>query len=195
MTASAMISRRRTGTGKAARTKAISSISSRPVIARPRSIGRARIRAAELRRILFLAAWPDLASQYWLRWLLPLIGVLRSWWDRLPPWQEAIPARRVVVGVLFVIVWLVAHMAEHRHHDQASARPRLAVAVYLAIVRAAVDLWPMIEIMFLRGTIGSNRFGADPVPRQLERSTPAACDEGQRPRLRSRHQHRRHQRL
>jgi hypothetical protein len=28
-----------------------------------------------------------------------------------------------------------------------------------------LNLWPFIELLFVRGTIGVNRFGPDPVPR------------------------------
>jgi uncharacterized membrane protein YhaH (DUF805 family) len=28
-----------------------------------------------------------------------------------------------------------------------------------------LNFWPLIELLFVRGTVGANRFGPDPVPR------------------------------
>jgi uncharacterized membrane protein YhaH (DUF805 family) len=46
-----------------------------------------------------------------------------------------------------------------RSHD----RDRSGWFILLFLV-PLLNLWPLIELLFLRGTIGSNRFGPDPVP-------------------------------
>lgn len=104
-------------------------------------------------------------SQYWLRWVLPVVGI----WivaALIAAMVGSSPSAAGGVGILFVIIWLVliwpniAIMVK-RVHDRDWPWPFI-----LLLFVPLVNFWPMIEIMFLRGTIGSNRFGADPVPRQ-----------------------------
>jgi len=40
----------------------------------------------------------------------------------------------------------------------------------LLLLVPLVNLWPAIEIMFLRGTRGPNRFGADPAQDAVDRT-------------------------
>ena len=59
-----------------------------------------------------------------------------------------------------VLIWPSIVMYIKRAHDR-----NWPGAFILLMFVPLVNIWPLIELLFLRGTIGSNRFGADPVPR------------------------------
>jgi uncharacterized membrane protein YhaH (DUF805 family) len=96
-------------------------------------------------------------SQYWLRWVLPLLviwavlfiiaGVSHS--------EGFVP---VIVIVYVVLIWPNIAIMIKRVHDRDWPWPFI-----LVLLVPIVSLWPAIEIMFLRGTVGANRFGPDPV--------------------------------
>jgi uncharacterized membrane protein YhaH (DUF805 family) len=58
-----------------------------------------------------------------------------------------------------IILWPGIAILIKRSHD----RDRSGWFILLFLV-PLLNLWPLIELLFLRGTIGSNRFGPDPVP-------------------------------
>jgi uncharacterized membrane protein YhaH (DUF805 family) len=100
-------------------------------------------------------------SQYWLRWVLPMIGVTIVLeiivFAALPP-----AAAMVILGLyILLLLWPGLAMYIKRAHDRDWPWPFI-----LLMLVPLVNFWPLIEFWFLRGTIGSNRFGADPVPRQ-----------------------------
>jgi uncharacterized membrane protein YhaH (DUF805 family) len=105
-------------------------------------------------------------SQYWLRFVLPYVViyvVLVALASSLGGAGSDVAA--VIFSVLLVIFVLVALWPSlailiKRAHDRDWPWP--FVLLFLVPI---VSLWPMIELGFLRGTIGGNRFGADPVPR------------------------------
>jgi len=103
-------------------------------------------------------------SQYWLKWVLPFLGIWIVLFLLAAATQNS--SASAVVGVLFVIVYLgllwpsIAILVK-RVHDRDWPWPFI-----LVLLVPFVSIWPAIEIMFLRGTIGSNRFGPDPVPRR-----------------------------
>jgi uncharacterized membrane protein YhaH (DUF805 family) len=103
-------------------------------------------------------------SQYWLRFVLPvfighvvfftLIGIF------------AAAGGNAGAGIFYVL-WVLYSLAVFwpnlailikRSHDRDWPWPFI-----LILFVPLVQFWPMIEIMFLRGTIGSNRFGPDPL--------------------------------
>jgi uncharacterized membrane protein YhaH (DUF805 family) len=103
-------------------------------------------------------------SQYWLRWLLPVFAIsivltmcilaaahANAW---------AVGAALGVVYVIFSLatIWPTLAIAAKRAHDRDWPGPFI-----LLLFVPLVQFWPMIELWFLRGTIGSNRFGPDPV--------------------------------
>lgn len=65
-----------------------------------------------------------------------------------------------IILVIFVLIMLWPSIAIliKRAHDR--DWPWAFILLFLIPV---VSIWPLIELYFLRGTIGSNRFGADPV--------------------------------
>jgi len=102
-------------------------------------------------------------SQYWLRWTLPYSIVLiilsiasnasrSSWSGQSNPWDATL-------GLLTLLaVWPSVAISLKRIHDHDRSG-----WFYLVLLIPVVQLWPLVEIMFLRGTRGPNRFGADPV--------------------------------
>jgi uncharacterized membrane protein YhaH (DUF805 family) len=111
-------------------------------------------------QFLFSAQGRISRSQYWLRWALPMIGVTIVLeiiaFVVLPPTEAA-----VVLGIYsLVLMWPSIVMYVKRAHDRDWPWPFI-----LLMFVPLVQFWPLVEFWFLRGTIGSNRFGADPVPR------------------------------
>jgi uncharacterized membrane protein YhaH (DUF805 family) len=105
-------------------------------------------------------------SQYWLRFVLPvaLIEIGLS----VIAGASARSGHVVSAGIvymllgLFVVVafWPNLAVLIKRAHDRDWPWPFI-----LLLFVPLVQFWPLIELGFLRGTIGGNRFGADPVPR------------------------------
>jgi uncharacterized membrane protein YhaH (DUF805 family) len=101
-------------------------------------------------------------SQYWLKWV---VGYLVVYLILL---GLTLAARGSVAGVIFGIILLIFVLAMlwpsiaiivKRVHDRDWPWPFI-----LLLFVPIVQFWPLVEIWFLRGTIGSNRFGPDPVP-------------------------------
>lgn len=105
-------------------------------------------------------------SQFWLKGVLPIWGI---WIVLYIPVISFVLNRSTGGAGVFgfflgiyslVIIWPVIAIHIKRVHDRDWPWP--FILLYLVPI---VSLWPTIEVWFLRGTIGSNRFGADPVPR------------------------------
>jgi uncharacterized membrane protein YhaH (DUF805 family) len=111
-------------------------------------------------QFLFSASGRISRSQYWLRWALPVFittivleMILFAVFDP----QVVV----VIMGLYWLcLLWPVIAIYIKRAHD----RDRSGAFVLVMLV-PLLNFWPLIEFWFLRGTIGSNRFGADPVPR------------------------------
>ena len=93
--------------------------------------------------------------------VLPLLGVTIVL--EIILFAALAPGAAVVILIIYTLLLLWPSLAMYikRAHDRDWPWP----FVLLTFV-PLVQIWPMIEFWFLRGTIGSNRFGADPVPRQ-----------------------------
>lgn len=98
---------------------------------------------------------------YWMRWVVPyFIGALIAAFvdDAL---GTANPAGGV--GVIMVIFFIAAFWPNlavgiKRCHD----RGRSGWFLLIGLV-PFLNIWLLVELGFLRGTIGMNRFGADPL--------------------------------
>jgi uncharacterized membrane protein YhaH (DUF805 family) len=99
-------------------------------------------------------------SQYWLKWVLPtfVIGIVLM----LFSFASSDPKAFTVIIMIFdlIILWPSIVILIKRAHDR--ARSGWFLLLFLVPV---VSLWPTVELLFIGGTIGSNRFGPDPVPR------------------------------
>ncbi len=70
------------------------------------------------------------------------------------------PVASVVILVFVVIAtWISIAVAVKRYHD----RNKSGWWVLIVFVPVIGGLWYLIECGFLRGTVGQNRFGPDPV--------------------------------
>ena len=106
-------------------------------------------------------------AQYWLRFVLPvavihlvlLVIIIVLAVDRNTAGVAV--AANVVWVLALILLWTNLAILIKRSHDRDWPWPFI-----LLLMVPLVQLWPMVEIGFLRGTIGSNRFGADPVPRR-----------------------------
>ncbi|MBT6204467.1 MAG: DUF805 domain-containing protein [Rhodospirillaceae bacterium] len=100
--------------------------------------------------------------------------------NRQPYWMTALAfmVGSIVVGVLdaivfgsvdsgmpvltliysLAIVWPALAIAVKRLHDRGRSG-----WFYLLVFVPILNIWPMIEILFLRGTDGANDYGADPL--------------------------------
>jgi uncharacterized membrane protein YhaH (DUF805 family) len=103
-------------------------------------------------------------SQYWLKWLVPYLVIYAILFGLTLATQGSV-AGGVFGIILFVfavvMIWPSIAILVKRVHDRDWPWPFI-----LVLLVPFVSIWPMIEIWFLRGTVGANRFGPDPVPRQ-----------------------------
>ena len=60
---------------------------------------------------------------------------------------------------LVVLVWIELAVAAKRWHD----RNKSAVWILFSFIPIIGQIWALVELGFLRGTKGQNRFGPDPV--------------------------------
>ena len=78
--------------------------------------------------------------------------------------QAALQSVGAVGGIVFLIVyvlaiWIGLAIAAKRWHD----RNKSAWWILIAFVPVVGGLWYLIECGFLRGTMGPNKFGSDPL--------------------------------
>ena len=116
-----------------------------------------------LRRVLFLAEGADFPLAILAEMGLAAVG--DSGLHRaVHRWQREPRDRRgfvvgALIGLIYVaLLWPSIAIQIKRVHDR-----DWPWAFILVLFIPIVNIWPMIEIMFLRGTVGSNRFGPDPV--------------------------------
>lgn len=99
-------------------------------------------------------------SQYWLRWTLPVVVVTIVLEIICFSIFSAAAAATIIGLYALALLWPSIAILIKRSHDRDWPWPFI-----LLFLIPIVSIWPLIELWFLRGTIGSNRFGADPVPR------------------------------
>ncbi|HEX3883485.1 MAG TPA: DUF805 domain-containing protein [Stellaceae bacterium] len=96
-------------------------------------------------------------SQFWLRWALPYIVatvVLEILLFMLfDPWVAMI----LLYVYLLAMLWPSIAVSIKRVHD----RGRSGWFILLMVV-PFLNIWVMIEMLFLPGTSGNNGYGADP---------------------------------
>ena len=97
-------------------------------------------------------------SQFWLRWVLPYIVatiiieiVLFMLFD---PWVAMIVMYLYLLGTM----WPSIAMYIKRAHDR--GRSGWFILLFLVPI---LNIWPMIELLFLPGTAGDNNYGPNPV--------------------------------
>lgn len=99
-------------------------------------------------------------SQYWLKWVLPVIVIVMVLiLSIVAASDDPLIIATVMPIIDLILLWPSIAILIKRSHD----RDRSGWFILLFLV-PLLNLWPAIELLFLRGTIGANRYGADPVP-------------------------------
>ena len=94
---------------------------------------------------------------------LAVMAVFGTWVTAVDPGQPSIqlsPIGWVLAVVLYVaLVWFGLAIQIKRWHD----RDKSGWWVLISLVPFIGSIWMIVEAGFLRGTIGPNRFGPDPL--------------------------------
>lgn len=79
-----------------------------------------------------------------------------------------------VLSVIFIIIMIWPYIAVHvkRCHDR--GRTGWFLLIYLVPL---LCLWPIVELLFIKGTTGSNKYGEDPLGGQA--ASPEMADESE----------------
>ena len=97
-------------------------------------------------------------SDYWLKGLLPLlpVGILSN----VLLYGVGTDGARAIAMVIGVIsLWPGLALALKRFHD----RNHSGWFLLIFLIPIAGPIWFLVEAWFLRGTVGPNRFGNDPL--------------------------------
>lgn len=102
-------------------------------------------------------------SEYWLKFVLPyfVVSIVLSIIDAF-----VFGSTETGIGVLSLLFALIAlwpsiAVGVKRCHD----RDRTGWFLLIAFIPIIGAIWLLVEIGFLRGTVGANRFGGDPTQR------------------------------
>jgi uncharacterized membrane protein YhaH (DUF805 family) len=107
-------------------------------------------------------------STYWLKYMIPLFLILlASWLLDVILGTSFTPGNVGLIYSLVVLVSIYSSLAVNvkRCHD----RGRSGWFILLLLV-PLLNLWPIIELYFLRGTLGANQYGPDPLAQELPAS-------------------------
>lgn len=100
--------------------------------------------------------------QYWVKFYLPYYAlvIVMSVLDRATGAYNA-QNKIGLISLIFLLaaMWPSLAITVKRCHD----RDRSGWFLLVSLVPIIGSIWLAVELGFLRGTIGSNRFGADPV--------------------------------
>jgi uncharacterized membrane protein YhaH (DUF805 family) len=107
---------------------------------------------------LFSATGRISRSQLWLKWILPYFIVTIVVYVVLFALFEPMTAVVIVYIYLFITLWPALVTYIKRAHDR--GRSGWFILLFLVPI---VSLWPMVELLFLPGTAGSNDYGPDPL--------------------------------
>jgi uncharacterized membrane protein YhaH (DUF805 family) len=97
-------------------------------------------------------------SQFWLKWVLPYVAatvvleiILFMLFD---PWVAMV----ILYLYMLAMLWPMIVIYIKRAHDR--GRSGWFILLFLVPI---LNLWPLIELLFLPGTSGNNSYGTDPV--------------------------------
>ncbi|MGH6983651.1 MAG: DUF805 domain-containing protein [Stellaceae bacterium] len=112
-------------------------------------------------QLLFAVEGRATRFDYWMRWVLPyFIGALIAAFldDVLGTVNPTGGVGVIMVIYIIAAVWPNLAVGIKRCHD----RGRSGWFLLIGLV-PLLNLWLAVELMFLRGTVGLNRFGPDPL--------------------------------
>ncbi|WP_196503655.1 DUF805 domain-containing protein [Aestuariivirga litoralis] len=95
--------------------------------------------------------------------LMALFGTMTVSTDpAVPPMMGFSPIGWVLAAIVYIaLIWASLALAIKRLHDR-----NRSGWFYLLMLVPLVNIWVAIEILFLKGTAGPNRFGEDPLAGQ-----------------------------
>lgn len=130
-------------------------------------------------------------KQYWLKWTLPVLVIYIILWAIMlggaSGGNMAVVGVMVVIQALFMLITLWPNIAVlvKRIHDrnksgwlalllyaplvlsyvvQLTAGPQSALNAVIGLILLVVAIWFFVEFGCMRGTVGHNKYGPDPVP-------------------------------
>ncbi|MGH6995255.1 MAG: DUF805 domain-containing protein [Stellaceae bacterium] len=112
-------------------------------------------------QLLFAVEGRATRFDYWMRWVLPYcIGAFIAAFldDALGTVNPAGGVGVIMVIYIIAAIWPNLAVGIKRCHD----RGRSGWFLLIGLV-PLLNLWLAVELMFLRGTVGLNRFGPDPL--------------------------------
>jgi len=97
-------------------------------------------------------------SDYWLKGFLPLLplGILNNILMYAVATDEA---RAIAIVIGLISLWPALALVVKRLHD----RNHSGWFAFIFLIPFAGPIWLLIEVIFLKGTTGPNRFGDDPL--------------------------------
>lgn len=110
-------------------------------------------------------------SDLWLRHALPLLLLYGVLFAVLFAAQDVIFGAVVGTVATLLAMWSGLAVSARRCHD----RDRSAWFILVGMI-PVVSIWYMVELCFLKGTVGPNRFGPDRRDRALLDIVPDAAD-------------------
>lgn len=113
-------------------------------------------------QLLFAVEGRATRFDYWMRWVLPyFIGaIIAAVLDDVLGTVNPAGGLGVIMVIYFIAaIWPNLAVSIKRCHD----RGRSGWFILVGLIPIVGGIWLLIELGFLRGTIGSNRFGPDPL--------------------------------
>ena len=96
-------------------------------------------------------------SDYWLKGILPLLGISIVMGMIFIPLNHLVPGLSIILGIAqLALFWASCAVGVKRCHD----RNRTGWFLLICLI-PLVQLWPFFEMAFLKGTDGSNLYGED----------------------------------
>ena len=97
-------------------------------------------------------------SAYWLRYVLP-VSIILVVVSFLSAGVDAFLGSALILICGILGSWISLAVAAKRYHD----RDKSAWWILIALIPIIGSIWQIIELGFLKGTDGPNRFGSDPL--------------------------------
>jgi uncharacterized membrane protein YhaH (DUF805 family) len=99
-------------------------------------------------------------AAYWLRYVLPTFIITIALIIIIAKYVSLARVRFYIFLIWAILYnWMSYAVAAKRYHD----RDKSAWWILIYLIPVIGPFWQLIELGFLKGTDGSNRFGADPL--------------------------------
>jgi len=119
-------------------------------------------REKKITEVLFTFEGRITRSEFWLKGLLPIFIVISIPNCILLYGTDSDGAHAISYILSFVSLWPTLALYIKRLHDR-NRSGWLLLTLLIPFVCIIFAIWLLVETWFLRGTVGSNRFGEDPL--------------------------------